>query len=322
MDPAKQPHLSRRKFLRRSAALAAATVAGPCLLPSQQRRGLKIFMLWDMEGASGIFTREQAWYWEPGVREQVAAEARQILTSQVNSASAAALAAGVTALIVCDTHHGGGNFVQDKLLKDSRITYLYRSVGMQDGKRRWMPGLDQTVDGLMLPGHHAKPDTEGAFLPHAQTLQWADFRINGQSIGEIGIEACYAGHWDIPLVFVQGDEAACEETRRQFPGVVTACVKRATGPEVAAGLDTETANRETAQKIAEAVEITRARKPRPYKPTLPMTVTLRMRTMEAAAKAAERPGVRRVDDHTLECRVGRQCDVVKWITGSGLDMPA
>jgi len=311
--------LSRRTFLGRASALTALANAARGQA-SAQRPGLKIYIHWDMDGANGIFTREQAWYWEPGVRERVAAEARQLLTSQVNSLSAAALGAGVTELIVCDTHHGGGNFLPDKLLTDPRITYHYRSVGMQDGKRRWMPGLDQTVHALMLPGHHAKVGTAGAFLPHTWTLQWADFIINGQSAGEIGIETCYAGHWDIPLILVQGDEAACDETRQQFPGVVTAAVKRATGFEAAAGLDPEAAHRETARRAAEAIGVLRAGKASPFKPTLPMTVRVRMATMEAAAKAAERPNVRRVDDHTVESRVGQQCDVVKWLLGTGLDM--
>lgn len=313
----------RQKFSRRAALSATMGLAAPYLRSAraQEKRGLKIFMHWDMEGTSGLFTREQAWYWENGVREQVAAEARELLTADVNSASAAALAAGVTELIVCDTHHGGGNLIKEKLLSDSRITYLYRSVGMQDGKRRWMPGLDQTVAGLMLPGHHAKASTEGAFLPHAWSLEWLDFTINGLSVGEIGIETCYAGHWDVPLVLVQGDEAACYEARQQFPGVVTAAVKRGgKNPELCTGLDAESGRRETARRIAEAIENLRSGKMRPYKPTLPMTITLRMRTMDAAAKAAQRPGVQRLDDHTVEARVGRQADVVKWLLGTGLDM--
>ncbi len=282
---------SRRNFL------GVAAASG--VLAAQQRRGLKIFMLCDMDGSSGIFTREQAWYWENGVREQIAAEARDLFTADINSASAAALAAGVTELIVCDTHHGGGNLVQEKLLKDSRISYLYRSVGLEGGKRRWMPGLDQTVHGLMLPGHHAKAGTPNAFLPHAWSHEWLDFTINGQSVGEIGIESCFAGHWDIPLIFVQGDEAACYEARTQFPGVVTAAVKRGgANPEVCTGLDPVSGQRETARRIPEAIEDLKAGKMRPYKPSLPMTITLRMRTMDGAAKAAQRPGVIRLDDHT------------------------
>jgi len=312
MNPVRLSDLSRRNFL----GAAAATV-----LAAQGKRGLKIFMLCDMDGSSGIFTREQSWYWENGVRPHIAAEARELFTADINAASAAALAAGVTELIVCDTHHGGDNFIKEKLLSDRRITYLYRSVGMENGKRRWLPGLDQTVAGFMLPGHHAKASTPMAFLPHAWSSQWLDFTINGLSVGEIGIETCFAGHWDIPLIFVQGDEAACYETRQQFPGVVTTAVKQGgPNPELCAGLAPEAAWRATARGVTEAVEGLRAGKMRPYKPTLPMTITLRMRTMEGAAKAAQRPGVQRVDDHTVEARVGSQAEVVKWLLGTGLDM--
>jgi hypothetical protein len=46
--------LSRRQFLN---VTAAST-----LLAAQEKRGLKIFMHCDMDGSSGIFTRQQAWY--------------------------------------------------------------------------------------------------------------------------------------------------------------------------------------------------------------------------------------------------------------------
>ncbi|MCW5981787.1 MAG: M55 family metallopeptidase [Bryobacteraceae bacterium] len=312
---------SRRTFLRRAAGAAALGMAQRRLSPAQQKSGLKVFMHWDLDGAGGIFTREQAWWWEPNVREEVAAEARDLMTADVNAGTKAALEAGVSELIVLDTHHGGGNLYPEKLIKDSRITYHLRSVGMQDGKRRWMPNLDETVDGLMLPGHHAKTGTKWSFLPHAWTLEWRDFRINGLSVGEIGIEACYAGHWDIPLIFVHGDAAACEEAREQFPWVVTSTVKWAReDPETCAGLAPEDAHKELARGIAEAIEKLRAGRMRAYKPRLPMTVSIRMATMDGAAAAAKRPGVRRLDDHTVEARIGRQADIVKWINGTGLDM--
>ena len=85
---------SRREFLGAAAAP---------LLNAAQAQGLKLFALWDMEGTSGVFTREQAWYWENGVRPEVAEAARGIFTSNVNKLSAAALERGATELIVCDT---------------------------------------------------------------------------------------------------------------------------------------------------------------------------------------------------------------------------
>ena len=146
----------------------------------------------------------------------------------------------------------------------------------------------------MLPGHHARAVTEGAFTAaHVDADDWVDFRINGQSVGEIGIETCFAGHWDVPLIFVQGDEAACTEARQQFPGVVTTFVKWAKNSELAEGVDPETGHRETAAGIRQAIGRLRTGKLRPFKPTLPMTVTIQMTTIEIANKAATRPGVRR-----------------------------
>ncbi len=303
---------TRRQFL------GAATA--PLLSAAQSQQGLKLFVLWDMEGTSGVFTREQAWYWENGVRPEIAEEARRLFTSNVNALSTASLEHGATELIVCDTHHGGGNLVREQLSTDARIKYEYRSVGPENGTRRWMPQLDRGVAGLMLPGHHAKAFTDRAFLPHTSNIEWADFRINGQSVGEMGIEACYAAHWDVPLIYVEGDEAACYEARRMFPGVVTAVVKQAETAELAAGLDQKAAHREVERKVAEAIEKARTRQLKPFKPALPMTVTLRMRTLEGAAKVAKRPGVIPLDDHTVEARVGRYCDILKWLNGTGLEM--
>jgi len=280
---------------------------------------MRIFMHWDMEGVSGIFTREQVWYWEEGVRQEVAEEGKRLLIADVNSAVTAALEAGVDELIVCDTHHGGGNIAMDRMVADRRVAYLGKSRGYQDGKLRWMPGLDGSVDGFMLPGHHAMAGTSGAFLPHTWQLDWADFRINGVSVGEMGIEACFAGHWDIPVIFAQGDDAACREAEGMFPGVVTACVKRAVTPERCEGLDPASAHRLTAEKIGHAIDRLRAGKCQPFQPELPITVAIRMTTAEKAEEAAKNPGVKRTDECTVECRVERHCDVVKWIVATGLD---
>jgi D-amino peptidase len=275
---------------------------------------MKLYVVWDMEGASGLFTRDETWYWEPGVSVETAEAGRRLLMADVDSASAAALDAGVDELIVCDTHHGGGNVRVEELLADPRITYHGRSTATQpDGTHRVFPGLDETVDGLLLLGHHAKAGTPDAFLPHAQSLSWADLRINGQSVGEIGIEACYAGHWNVPLVMVQGDEAGCREAETQFPGVVTAPVKRAVHAELAGGMSAEEGRGLTARRVKEAVERLRSgNHPPPYKPALPLHLTLRLTTPEEATRMQQRSGARRVDDHTIECRVATQYDIFHW----------
>ena len=74
-------------------------------------------MHWDMEGASGLFTRAHAWYWEPGVPEHIKEEGRQLLMADINAAVAAALDAGANHVIICDTHHGGGNIRVAEMLQ-------------------------------------------------------------------------------------------------------------------------------------------------------------------------------------------------------------
>lgn len=282
---------------------------------------MKLFMLWDMEGVSGLHAREQAWYWEEGVSPEAGEEGRGLLMADINSAVQAALDAGVDELIVCDTHHGGGNIVLERMLRDPRVTYLQRSRGWQGDEFRWLPGLDETVDGFLVPGHHAMAGTPGAFLPHTWTLEWADFRINGQSVGEMGIEACFAGHWGVPVILAQGDESACREAEGMFPGIVTAAVKRAIDWERCEGPDPAEARRLTAAKVGEAIEALRAGRCHAFRPTLPMTVSIRMASPELAEAAAERPGVARKDECTVEGRVARHCDVVNWIIGTGIQMP-
>lgn len=283
---------------------------------------LKIFMHWDMEGASGLFTKDHVWYWIEGVPEEVAREGCELLTADVNSAIRAAFDAGVDEIIICDTHRGGNNIIPEKLISDPRITFLPRSVGIENGKKRWMPGMNESVDGIMLMGHHAKAGTEGAFLPHTQTSAWADFTINGQSVGEIGIEACFAGHWNVPLIMVQGDEACCREAEQQFPGVFTALVKRAISYDKAEGLDAEAARKLTAEKVKEAIKkLKKGGDFTVFKTTLPMKVTVRYVSAENALKISQKTGIAMTDSFTLSGIAEQQSDVLKWLTGTGLDMP-
>jgi len=317
-------NVTRREFVR-SAAIAAAGAGLPCCFtmqaarPAESQRKLKIWMHWDMEGTSGMFVREQAWYKQKAVKPEVAEEGIKLLIADVNSAAEAALKAGASELIICDTHGGGGNFRPKEMLADPRITYLYRSQGYEGKSFRWMPGMNETVDGLMLMGHHAKAGTPNAFLPHTNTSSWADFTINGQSVGEIGIETCFAGYWNVPLILAHGDEAMCKEVEEQFPEAIRVCVKKAESFDRCTGLDAEAARNLTGQKVAEAIQKLRTAKPAPYKPKLPMRVTLRFKEESRAEAAAKRPGVRRVDAHTVQCDVQRQCDVVKWLGGTGVD---
>jgi D-amino peptidase len=309
-------------FLMIAVLLAFSPSATGQATAKKKNNKIKLFMLWDMEGTSGVFDKEQTWYWDKGVSKETMQNGLDLITADVNAAAKAALEAGVDELIICDTHHGGNNIIAEKLISDPRIKFLPRSSGVLDGKTRWMPYLDEETDGFLVMAHHAKPNTEGAFLPHAQSLDWADISVNGLSIGEMGIESCYAGYWNIPVIMMSGDRAACKEAEEQFPGIITAEVKHAITWDKAEGPSPDEAHKIIAKKVKEAVKKLKSGGSfTTYKPTLPMTVKIKFTSFQAAEKAAARPGVERLDPYTVQAKVDQQCDIMKWITGSGLDMP-
>jgi D-amino peptidase len=278
-------------------------------------RDMRIYMLWDMEGVSGLFTREQAWHWEDRSTPEAYAEGKTLLIDDINASVKAALDAGADELIVADTHSGGGNIELDRMFQDQRVSYRERAAERGGDIRYWMRDLE-TCDGLMLMGHHAKAGTEGAFLPHTWTSEWADVRINGQSVGELGIEACFGGHWNVPFMVAQGDDYTESEVEATYPGTLMAAVKRAEGNDLCSGADPQSARELTASCVAEAV----TRGPdafEPYAPNLPMTVTIFYHDEAGAEKASVRPMVTRVDALTVESTLEQRCDVVKWILDVG-----
>lgn len=276
---------------------------------------MRIYMLWDLEGVSGLFTREQVWHWEERSTPEAYAVGKTLLIEDINASVRAALDAGADEVIVADTHSGGGNIEIDRMFQDQRVSYRERAAERGDGVRYWMRDLE-TCDGLMLMGHHAKAGTEGAFLPHTWTGAWKDVQINGQSVGELGIEACFAGHWDIPFMVAQGDDFTAREVAATYPGTAMAEVKRAEGNDLCSGPEGEAARKMTAGCVSDAV----SRGPDafvPYAPEVPMRMEIAYWEEEGAAKAAEKASVERLDGRTVGATVERRCDVVRWILDVG-----
>jgi D-amino peptidase len=155
---------------------------------------MKIYILADMEGISGIRMPEQV---QLGAEQYVAACA--LMMADMNAAIDAAFAADATEVVACDTHGGGGQIKVEQM--DPRATYE------MPGANAMMPALDESFAGVVLLGHHAMAGTRNGFLDHTMSSgHWFEFRVNGQAVGEIGIEAAYAAHFNVPVIAVSGDD--------------------------------------------------------------------------------------------------------------------
>jgi D-amino peptidase len=75
-------------------------------------------------------------------------------------------------------------------------------------------------------GQHAMAGTERGNLNHTQCSTSIEYyKLNGKPIGELAQWALCAGAYDVPLIFVSGDEATGVEARDLIPGICTATVK-------------------------------------------------------------------------------------------------
>jgi D-amino peptidase len=256
---------------------------------------MKIYIMTDLEGISGV---SEAACMERG--SLFYHDARRYLMGDLNAAIAGCFDGGADAVVVRDGHGGGINFIMDQL--DERVVHDF-------GSKPWTGMLDESFDATMIVGQHAMAGTLNGFLDHTMSsASWWEYSINGRPHGELGMWAAIAGHYGVPLIFVSGDRAGCEEAARFIEGVVTVPVKEGRGRNRASCRPVRQAQEEIRAGVRRAVQ--GAGKVKPYKIKLPATVQLVYYRSDMADDAVSRPGVERVDARTVRKQVQSALDIL------------
>lgn len=251
---------------------------------------MKIFVMVDMEGISGVLKPAQVTGGDPEY-----ARARPWMCQDVNACVDGLFAGGATEVVVRDAHASGFNFHLDLL--DPRAEYVQ---GAGNGPR--MPGIGG-MDGLVLLGYHAMAGTGEAVLEHTMSSKaWQNFWMNGRLSGEIAIDAGIAGDHGVPVILVTGCDKACREAEDFLPGVVTAAVKTAYGLEYARLLPLPRAQDLIRGKAAAAVRARSAMKPYLVKP--PVHMRLELLERGRIPEDGNKPYMKKVDNRTYEVKGG------------------
>src|SRR5262249_16913107 len=144
---------------------------------------------------------------------------------------------------------------------------------------------DKLYDGIMFVGQHAMAGSKNAVLAHSQSFSVKRITINGKEVGEIGQVAAIAGYFNIPVIMLAGDQAACDELLELQPRALTVPVKRLAGKSSALSLSHEEAKARILQAAKQAVD--RVSQFRPWKIAGPVEMT-----MEFLPKPPEYPNGR------------------------------
>ena len=179
---------------------------------------MKIYMMTDLEGVSGVVDFENR-IDDSRENQRKRAIMRRLLTGEVNAAIGGLFDGGATEVIVNDGH--GAGYTIDFEQVDPRVTVVHGSH-----RPFWLPELDGRFDAVVFVGAHARACTPGGVLYHTQSKDVKRTTVNGLEVGELGQAALIAGHFDVPMVLVTGDAAACAEASALIPGIETVAVKK------------------------------------------------------------------------------------------------
>lgn len=263
--------------------------------------GMKIYILCDMEGISGIRLAREVDRLEGGADYQ---RGRELMMRDINAAIGGCRDGGATEVVVCDTHSGGGQLLIERM--DERAIYELPTPSCM------MPSLDESFAGVILLGHHARAGTLDGFLDHTMnSRRWFEYRINEKVVGEIGIEAAYAGHFGVPVIMVSGDAATAVEARGLLGAdLPCAVVKWGIGRQRARCLPLGQAHELIRSAAASAMRSAGQREA--FSPSVPATCRLTVYRSDMADDLACGEGVTRVNARTVEKTVDSLRDIRCW----------
>ena len=146
--------------------------------------------------------------------------AREQAVLEINAAANALFDNGVEKIGVWDNHAGGGNV--DSTRFDPRIT----RISVDRNSPRMSFATDE-YDCICYFGYHAMEGTLGGVLAHTMNSQSVQYyKLNGEYIGEVDMDAYIAAEMGMPSVFFAGGDIACQQARRAVCDIVTVETKR------------------------------------------------------------------------------------------------
>ncbi len=249
--------------------------------------GLRIFVSVDMEGISGIVHPSQTGS-DPTEYEL----GRSLMAKDVNAAIDGMLAAGVSEIVVSDSHGHKRNI---------RAEDLHESAVLVRGSPKplaQMEGINSAFNAAIFIGYHAKRGTKYAIIDHTISSRVIDsVLMNGIEMGEMGLNAAIAGYYGVPLIFVSGDLAVTREVQALLPNTITVAVKEAISRTAAKCLHPKKARLLIKQGVFKAIK--NRDRINPYIVPPPIELTARFIDSSMADVAENMPCVERLDGKTI-----------------------
>ena len=262
---------------------------------------MKVIIGTDLEGVAGVVSFENQAYADAKYYEQ----AKKLLTAEINAAVDGLVESGVEEILVVDGHGPGAVSFED----------LHPKAKLMHG--RPFPPLNvrreliKEFDVCMMLGQHAMAGVKLGTLNHTQASSSIDYyKLNGELVGEIAQYALEKGALGLPMIFLCGDDAACEEASALIPEITTTSVKRGVGRNSAISVSATEAHRLIKEGVVAAVKKHKETPRRPLTLPGPYVLEKRFFHTHVADMMENHPLVERVDSQTIRIKSDDILDVI------------
>lgn len=161
-----------------------------------------------------------------------------------------------------------------------------------------MQGIDETFAGAIFLGYHSGTTNQEGVRAHTiSSARLADVKLNSISVPEAGINAAIAGHFNVPVIMISGDDIAVKETDALLGDVEGAVVKLASGFHSAKTLMPEAAYQLIREKVKSAIG--RIKDFKPYKLGTPIQLDVRFKNYRPSEVFSYLSIVDRTDAHSI-----------------------
>jgi len=195
-------------------------------------------------------------------------------------------------IVVNDAHDSARNIDVLKLPKNIEIIR-----GWSIEPLCMFQGLDESFDAVIMIGYHSPSNSDGNPLSHTlSSNKITSIKFNGSIASEFLVGAYTAAYFNIPVLFVSGDETLCKEVKELNVNIKTVSVMRGVGASTVSihpCVAIERIKNSVKESLMQNIRMCKIELPKEF------IVEVQYKNHKDAYKSSYYPGVEKIDSHTL-----------------------
>jgi len=221
-------------------------------------------------------------------------EARRIATDIVLTAAETLHNHGFDEILIADSH---GPMVNLRVEELPEYVELIRGFPRPTSM---IVDIGQTDVAVFL-GYHAKSATPHAIFDHTYSGSLINrLKINEVEVSEYLLNAYFAGHYNVPVILVAGDEKLMEDVSQFTPWTEKVIFKKSYSRYSARSKNLKVIKKTLRESLVKAVNKFKNKETKPLKVKNPVSVEVEFKSSGYADIAELLPGATRVDGLTVK----------------------